>query len=311
MRYRVDEELGRGGMAVVHAGSDEGLGRRVALKILSGHLAGDPTFRERFLREARIAGRLQHPNLVRVFDIVELDGGNPCIVMELVEGGTVEQGPLSLDEAAQIADGLAYAHAHGVVHRDLKPSNILRAADGTVKIADFGIARAIEDTRLTQTGAVLGTLRYLAPEQAQGGDVGPPADVYALGVVLDDLLAERPPAVTRLLGLCRDPEPSRRPSATDVAASLRGETLPRPRTAVTRVLHRGGRPVARRAVTIGVALVVIAVAAVVTVLTTRSTPKPPKAVPVAAVSRSSDAAQQARDFAAWVRRYSARATTSP
>jgi eukaryotic-like serine/threonine-protein kinase len=308
MRYRLDEELGRGGMAVVWAGEDETLGRRVALKLLSTHLADDPGFRERFLREARIAGRLQHPNLVRVFDIVELDDGVPCIVMELVEGGTVEGRPLSLAEAAQIADGLAYAHANGVVHRDLKPSNVLCASDGTLKLADFGIARALEDTRLTLTGAVLGTLRYLSPEQAEGREPAPPADVYSLGVVLDELLAERPPAIARLLELCRDPDPARRPSAAGVAAALRGETLRSEDTGLTRVLVRPRRRVLAAAAG---ALAVAAVAAVAIAVSLSSSAKPARAAPIAPVSRSTDAARQAQDFAAWVRRYSAAAATTP
>jgi serine/threonine protein kinase len=133
--------------------------------VLAEHLAHDPEFRARFMCEARIASKLQHPNLVRVFDIAEHDG-LPCIVMELVPGKTLEGARITLDEAAQIAEGLAHAHARGVVHRDLKPGNLIRGNDGVVKIADFGIARAAEETRLTRAGTVLGTLRYLAPEQA-------------------------------------------------------------------------------------------------------------------------------------------------
>src|SRR5438477_1424106 len=147
MRYRVEGELGRGGMAVVLRGRDTELDRPVALKVLAAHLAENEDFRARFKREARIAGRLHHPNLVRVFDIDELDG-LPCIVMELVEGPTLDGGRLSLAEAADVAAGLAHAHANGVVHRDLKPGNLLRGADGVVKIGDFGIARAVEDTKL-------------------------------------------------------------------------------------------------------------------------------------------------------------------
>src|SRR5947208_3819317 len=143
-RYELEGELGRGGMAVVYAARDTEIGRRVALKLLAAHLAGDEAFRTRFLREARIAGSLSHPNLVRVYDTAELDG-SPCIVMELLEGGTLEGGRLTAEEATQVADGLAYAHSRGVVHRDLKPGNLLRTRDGVVKIADFGIARAAEE----------------------------------------------------------------------------------------------------------------------------------------------------------------------
>src|SRR5947209_1396752 len=191
MRYRVDGELGRGGMAVVHRGWDAELDRPVALKVLAAHLAANDDFRARFMREARIAASLHHPNLVRVFDITDVDG-QPCIVMELILGPTLDGGRLTLEESAQVAEGLAHAHEHGVVHRDLKPGNLLRGADGTVKISDFGIARAVEETRLTEVGTVLGTLRYLAPEQAEGRDVGPPADVYSLGVVLAELLDDPP-----------------------------------------------------------------------------------------------------------------------
>src|SRR5205814_466261 len=124
------------------------------------------------------------------YDISEAEG-RPCIVMELVNGGTLEGGRLSREDAAEIAGGLAHAHSRGVVHRDLKPTNLLRSASGQVKIADFGIARAVEETRVTQIGTVLGTMRYLAPEQAEGRVAGPEADVYSLGVVFDELL-ERP-----------------------------------------------------------------------------------------------------------------------
>lgn len=292
--YRVDEEIGRGGMAVVHAGWNVRLDRPVALKVLAAHLADNPDFRARFLREARIASRLQHPSLVRVFDISEIDG-QPSIVMELLPGGTLEHGRLTRSEAADVADGLAYAHAQGVVHRDLKPANLLRAADGSVKIADFGIARAVEETMVTQVGTVLGTLRYLSPEQAAGRTAGPEADVYSLGVVLDELLDEKPADIRRLLERCREQDPAARPTAASVAAELRGDTVAVP----TRVL--AGPPRAWRLRPLPVALAVGAVAALVgaAVLAfgTGTSPQPP---PVQPVAHSSDPAQQARNLAAWL-----------
>jgi len=304
MRYVVEGELGRGGMAVVHAGSDAGLGRRVALKVLAAHLAGDPEFRRRFLREARIAGRLQHPNLVRVFDITELDG-LPCIVMELVDGGTLEAGRLTLAEAADVAGAVAYAHANGVVHRDLKPSNLLRSRAGTVKIGDFGIARAVEETKVTQVGTVLGTARYLAPEQAEGRDAGPPADVYALGVVLDELLTEQPPRVRRLLERCREREPGRRPAAGDVAGALRAEASGRtaPTVALAAIARYRSH---RRAPLVAVAVLLAAAAAAIAVAFTHGSSPRPAPPHVGPVPRSADAAQQARNLSAWLRRYSRR-----
>ena len=298
-RYELERELGRGGMAVVYAALDTEMGRRVALKVLGAHLAGDPAFRTRFLREARIAASLSHPNLVRVYDIGEHDGLS-CIVMELAEGGTLEGGRLTASEGAQVAEGLAYAHAHGVVHRDLKPGNLLRTSDGVVKIGDFGIARAAEETRVTQIGTVLGTLRYLAPEQAEGRDVGPEADVYSLGIVLEELLDEKPRSVQRLLERCRTRDPRRRPAAGDVAALLRAQTSSATAVTVSR------RPRPRRIVPVLAAAVVaaaIAVAAAVLALERSSSPAPPpRVVPVA---RSTDAARQARNLIAWVNRYSA------
>ena len=298
-RYELEHELGRGGMAVVHAARDREMGRRVALKVLAAHLAGDDEFRARFLREARIAGSLSHPNLVRVYDIGEHEG-LPCIVMELVDGGTLEGGRLAVEEAAQVAEALAYAHAQGVVHRDLKPGNLLRTRDGAVKIGDFGIARAAEETRMTQIGTVLGTLRYLAPEQAAGRDVGPEADVYSLGVVLDELLAEKPRSLRRLLERCRAHEPRRRPTAADVAAALRAQTAST--TAVTVVRHVPRR---RRAPLVAAAALVAALAAVLAVLAaSRPSPGPSRSPAVVPVARSTDAAGQARNLVAWLGRYS-------
>jgi len=199
-RYRLERLLGGGGMALVYAASDDRLDRTVALKVLADNLAEHVEIRERFLREARIAARLAHPHIVEVYDSGQ--GERPYIVMEYVDGATLadelrRRGPLAPHEAgalvAQAADGLAHAHAAGVVHRDVKPENLLVDADGALKIADFGIAHAVEGTRLTSTGAVLGTASYLAPEQATGDTVTPATDVYALGAVLYELLTGRPP----------------------------------------------------------------------------------------------------------------------
>jgi eukaryotic-like serine/threonine-protein kinase len=295
--YSVDNELGRGGMAVVYAGRQDELERPVALKVLADHLAGNAAFRARFLREARIAARLHHPNLVRVFDITELDG-RPCIVMELLGGGSLAGGRLTRAEAAAVADGLAHAHAAGVVHRDLKPANLLRAAGGTVKIADFGIARAVEETMVTEIGTVLGTLRYLAPEQAAGRVAGPQADVYSLGVVLDELLEERPPEVRALLERCRAEDPARRPTAGEVAAALRGDTLP----ASTRLLPAADRRRRPGRLALLLALLAAGALAAALVAATHGTSSAPR--PVAPVPHSQSAAQQARNLAAWLERYS-------
>jgi serine/threonine protein kinase len=300
-RFELERELGRGGMAVVYAARDIEMDRRVALKMLAAHLAGDEAFRARFLREARIAGSLSHPNLVRVYDIAEHDDV-PCIVMELAEGGTLEGGRLTVDEAAQVAGALAYAHSRGVIHRDLKPANLLRTRDGIVKIADFGIARALEETRVTQIGTVLGTLRYLAPEQAEGRDVGAEADVYSLSVVLDELVTDKPRSIRRLLERCRARDPRRRPTSADVASTLRAQT--QSATAVTIVRRAPGR---RRLPALALTALVLAVAVVAAVLLTRGSPRPAQPAKVTPVARSTDAAQQARNLIAWIQRYSATA----
>ena len=187
--YRVDGEIGRGGMAVVYAGWHEQLERPVALKVLADHLAGDEHFRARFLREARIASKLHHPNLVRTYDIAELDG-SPCIVMELVPADARRR-QLTRAEAAE-SPPASRTRMRGRRAPRPQAGEPPAPAHGVVKIADFGIARAAEETRVTEIGTVLGTLRYLAPEQAEGRDVGPEADVYSLGVVLDELLAGPP-----------------------------------------------------------------------------------------------------------------------
>jgi serine/threonine-protein kinase len=201
-RYRIERSLGHGGMAIVYLAHDRELNRPVALKVLAEQYAQDETFRARFVREAQIAARLAHPNVVQVFDVGE-EEGRPYIVMECVEGETLadvlrRRGKLppaeARDLALQACAGLAHAHGAGLVHRDVKPQNLILRADGTLKVADFGIARAVESTtQLTQVGTVLGTAAYLSPEQAAGEEVTPASDVYSLGAVLYELLTGRPP----------------------------------------------------------------------------------------------------------------------
>ncbi|HVH52010.1 MAG TPA: protein kinase, partial [Gaiellaceae bacterium] len=175
-RYTVERKLGRGGMATVYLARDTVLDRPVALKVLAEHLADDDEFRERFLREARLAAKFVHPNVVQVYDADE-DGRGPFIVMEYVDGHTLadelkRRGRLPPAEVVgigiQVCAALEAAHEAGLVHRDIKPQNILLRPDGRVKIADFGIARSLEATRHTEIGTVLGTAAYLAPEQARG-----------------------------------------------------------------------------------------------------------------------------------------------
>jgi eukaryotic-like serine/threonine-protein kinase len=200
-RYAVEKRLGQGGMATVDLAEDTELGRRVAVKRLFASLAGDYVFQQRFFREARLAAALSHPNLVTVYDVGEEDG-LPYIVMEYVDGETLaelmrREGPLPADRAVdlllQVCAGLEHAHAAGLVHRDIKPQNLLVRRDGVAKIADFGIARTIQSTQLTQVGTVLGTAAYLAPEQAVGEQVTAAADIYSVGVVGYELLTGRTP----------------------------------------------------------------------------------------------------------------------
>jgi serine/threonine-protein kinase len=202
-RYRLEGRLGVGGMSTVHLAFDQRLERLVAIKLLAEHLADDPAFVSRFRREALAAARLVHPNIVQVFDFgFDASHHQHFIVMEHVPGYSCaellrDRGHLDLDQAVEIVTqacrGLDYAHRNGVVHRDVKPGNLLVSEAEVVKLADFGIARATDQSSITQVGSVLGTAAYLAPEQARGEEAGPQADLYSLGVVAYQLLSGRLP----------------------------------------------------------------------------------------------------------------------
>lgn len=218
-RYRLEELVAAGGMAQVWQGTDEVLRRKVAVKLLHPHLAADGSFVARFRQEAVAAARLAHPGIVSIYDTCS-DAGTEAIVMELVPGQTLRQrldDPTPIDPwqaaglAAQVAEALDVAHRAGLVHRDIKPANVLLAGDGRVKVADFGIAKAVEEADLTQPGLMVGTAKYVAPEQVEGKPVDARTDIYSLGVVLYEMLCGRPPfeadseAATALARLQRDP----------------------------------------------------------------------------------------------------------
>jgi eukaryotic-like serine/threonine-protein kinase len=200
-RYRLDELVGEGGMAIVYRGYDLVLNRDVAVKLLRDQYGSDENFLARFDREAQSAARMSHPNIVNVYDVGQ-DGNVRYIVMEHIEGPNLKelirrQGPFTVDGAAfvirQIADGLDYAHARDLVHRDIKPQNILVDNNGNVKVVDFGIAKGISDSNLTEAGTGMGTVHYVSPEQARGEQATPASDVYSTGVVLYEMLTKTIP----------------------------------------------------------------------------------------------------------------------
>lgn len=202
-RYLLQERIALGGSAEVWRAHDEELDRPVAVKLLHPHLVPDETARRRLAEEGRLAAALTHPGIVKVYD-VQPDGEAPALVMELVEGESLNvrlarDGRLAPTAAAglgaDVADALAEAHRHGIIHRDVKPSNILIDGDGHAHLADFGIAHSLAPAaeRLTATGTVIGTLAYLSPEQLAGDEVGPRTDLYGLGVVLFEMLTGHPP----------------------------------------------------------------------------------------------------------------------
>ncbi|MEZ0363332.1 protein kinase [Mycobacterium sp. pUA109] len=200
-RYRVATKIATGGMSTVYRGVDLRLDRPVALKVMDARYAGDTQFLTRFQLEARAVARLKHPGLVAVYD-QGTDSGRPFLVMELVEGGTLrellnERGPMPPHAVVAVLrpmlGALGVAHRAGLVHRDVKPENVLISDDGEVKIADFGLVRALAAAGITSTSVILGTAAYLSPEQVRDGQAGPHSDVYAAGILCYELLTGRTP----------------------------------------------------------------------------------------------------------------------
>ncbi|MFO0759359.1 MAG: protein kinase [Byssovorax sp.] len=219
-RYVIEEALGMGGMATVYRAHHKLIDRPCAVKVLSAQFAQDPTTRERFRRESKHAQRLAHPNIIEIFDQGETDDGVPFLVMELLEGSSLAEvmakGPMPLERALPIAvemsRALARAHDFEVIHRDLKPENVFLLPGDHVKLLDFGIARCTQDARLTNLGEIFGTPQYMAPERGSSIDAGPPADLYAFGVMLFEMIAHRLPFEAKdpaswLMKHLKDPAP--------------------------------------------------------------------------------------------------------
>ncbi|HSD24045.1 MAG TPA: serine/threonine-protein kinase [Solirubrobacterales bacterium] len=346
-RYELEDRLGHGGMATVYRARDLKLDREVAIKLLADNFAGDEEVRKRFSREARLAARLDHPNVVQVFDVGE-DEERPFIVMEHVEGGTLEdrlnrrrrslERGESLRLLGQLCQGLGHAHTKKLVHRDIKPQNLLlRDSDECLKITDFGIARAAEETtRLTRPGRVIGTDRYMAPEQLADGRITAATDVYACGVVADLLLPQsRSLQLHEIITRCLSENPDERfADANELGEALatvegngavgvvrrirsQGRTKPLPAgeatadwpvpTDVRSTRTRGGH--GRRWLAAGLALAAAAAAAAVVIAIgpgdsgspSKAKPQRPAVQAPAAVPRSDDPATQARQLADFLR----------
>jgi eukaryotic-like serine/threonine-protein kinase len=282
-RYSIERLLGRGGMASVWLAIDEVLERPVAVKILSDTIASDPEFLARFRREARVAAGLSHPNLIGVYDYAE-GAERPYLVMEYVEGENLAErvsrnvGVDCERLARELLGALAHIHAAGIVHRDIKPQNVLIAPDGSIKLIDFGIALPEDATSLTQTGHLLGTARYIAPEVMRGEPATERADLYSCGIVLRHCLRTSPsPALQRLVEHLSTADPRGRPaSAKEATAQLGRRTVipdqptqrlrPTPPPYRPQAAYRpqaGGQPPAwGKAVAIVAALATLAVAVV-------------------------------------------------
>lgn len=336
-RYTVERELGRGAMAVVMLAHDATLDRPVALKLLSASAAADGELRERFLREGRFAAQLAHANVVAVYDTGEEDG-RPYIVMECVQGESLAElarrrGPLPAEEVVELGRqacaGLEHAHSRGLVHRDVKPQNLLLRDDGTLKVADFGIARSGSGAAtITQAGTLLGTAAYMAPEVVAGDPATTASDVYSLGGVLYELVSGRPPRRAATIAelardepvrppselvagvpaqlettilRCLEREPARRPASARELADELGEpamapTFSQHRTEVLRVDERGGRG------RVWASLAALAAAAIVAlVVVTLDDDEPPRAPAVEPVPVSGTPARDARSLAEWLR----------
>ena len=232
-RYQIIKTLGEGGMANVYLAHDTILDRNVAVKVLRGDLANDEKFVRRFQREALSASSLSHPNIVEMYDVGE-DNGQYYIVMECVEGKTLKQvlksrGNLSITEVIdimlQLTDGMAHAHDAYIVHRDIKPQNIMILSNGVIKITDFGVATALNNTQLTQTNSVMGTVHYLPPEQANGKGSTIRSDIYSLGVMMYELLTGHVPykgdsAVEIALKHLKEPLPSVKKEIPSIPQSI-------------------------------------------------------------------------------------------
>ncbi len=343
-RYTVERLLGRGGMAAVYLAHDRELDRTVAVKVLDDRFAADDEISDRFRREALMAARLGHPNVVAVYDTGEEDGAD-YIVMEHVEGEGLDallarEGRLAPERVVELAGqacaGLGYAHSEGVVHRDVKPANLLVRPDGLLKVTDFGIARSLDRaTTLTQAGTILGTAAYLAPEQARGEEAGPPADVFSLGVVcyqaltgelpwrvenlaqlaavaetparpVCDLAPETPPEVESAVmhALARDPS-YRPPDAAALGRELEGDT------AIARVPATQAETVVlrprrgRRLPAVAAAVLAVAIVVAALAIGLASRGGTNEPAQVEPVRASSDPAEQARNLEAWLRDHTA------
>ena len=243
MRHHILEKLGGGGMGVVYKARDTQLDRFVALKVLAAGLAESPQARLRSLDEARAIAALNHPNIATIYEIGE-DRGVPVLVLEYLPGGTlrarIDARQFSLEEiveyGVQIADGLAHAHAHGIVHGDVKPENLMFTEDGRLKISDFGVARFQDDRTIAADAAVTGTVKYMAPELLQGADADCRADIFSTGVVLEEMAAGQsmPERFNTLIHSATARERAKRfQTMQELAGALRRIDYPKPRPCET------------------------------------------------------------------------------